>query len=58
MNTRTAGLSLYPHLAPMRWLKVAATYADQGLANFCAHHWRNSLVPVAIPVPVRRPRAR
>lgn len=55
MNRRTAGLPLYPLLAPMRWLKVAAAYADQEVARLCSNRWRNGvLVPVAMSARVRR----
>ncbi len=59
MNRRTAGLSVYPQLAPLRWLEVAAAYADGELAKLCSTHWRGTaLVPVAIPARLRRTRAR
>lgn len=56
---RNVPSSLCPYFAPMRWLKVAAAYADQEMAKLCSNHWRSSvLVPIAGPVRERRPRAR
>ncbi len=59
MNRRTAGLSLYSCLTPMRWLKAAAAYAGQEVAELCSNHWRSSaLMPAPIPAQVRRARVR
>lgn len=58
MNRRTVGLSVHNHLTPVRWLRMAAAFADQEFAKLCSDRWRGGVpVPVAIPA-VRRSRAR